>query len=168
MSKMGLYEDLIKWFMNSDYLQFRCVVADKTGLDYDRFQINHDDWYYRMYYLLLGKTLNETNEYSIYIDIKDTCSSRKVEELKNVLNRSYYDFYASMIQKVQQIHSHEVELLQLADLFIGAVGYQNNGLISSPAKLEIIKLLGENTGCRLDATTSLAKKKFNIFVWEAR
>lgn len=167
-NKKRLYKDLIEFFFQSDYLQFRCVVADKNGLDYKRFQINHDDWYYRMYYLLLGKSLIETNQYNIYIDIKDTCSNEKVKKLKNVLNNSYYDFSSSMINKIQQIHSHEVELLQMSDLFIGTIGYSNNGLASSDAKLDVVNLVKEYSRSNLCSTSQLSDRKFNIFVWEAR
>ena len=165
--KIGLYKDLIELFFQNYFLQFRCVVADKNGLDYQRFRINHDDWYYRMYYLLLGKSLIEKNQYNIYIDIKDTCSNEKVKELKNVLNRSYYNFSSSMVMKVQQIHSHEVELLQLSDLLIGAVGYCNNGLRSSDAKLAVVELIKDYSKSNLRSSSPLFDKKFNIFVWEA-
>lgn len=165
---MPLYSDLMDYFFENDYLQFRAIVANKEGLDYERFGISHDDWYYRMYYLLLGKSLMENNQYNVYIDIKDTCSQNKVNRLKEVLNNSYYDFSASMIQKVQQIHSHEVELMQLNDLLIGALGYCNNGLNSSEAKLKVIELLRKHSGISLLNSTSLSERKFNIFVWEAK
>lgn len=168
MGKIDLYWDIIKYFFSVDYLEFRCVVADKNKLEYDRFKITHDDWYYRMYYLLLGKSLNENNEYNIYIDIKDTCSNDKVKKLKHVLNNSYYDFSSSMILKVQQLHSHEVELLQLGDLLIGAIGYCNNGLQTSEAKLSVIDIIRNYTNTDLKHSTRLYEKKFNIFEWEAR
>lgn len=155
-------------FFENEHLQFRCVVANKKGLDYDRFNINHDDWYYRMYYLLLGKSLIEYNEYSIYIDIKDTCSNEKVRKLKNVLNNSYYDFSSSMIVKIQQIHSHEVEILQLNDLFIGAIGYCNNELHSSTAKLNVIDILKKYSKSSMRNSSTLSNKKFNIFIWKAQ
>lgn len=167
-SKMDLYRELIEYFFANDSMQFRCVVADKEGLDYERFQINHDDWYYRMYYLLLGKSLMETNQYGIYIDIKDTCSNEKVEKLKNVLNNSYYDFSSAMIKKIQQVRSHEIEILQLTDLLIGAIGYRNNDLLTSNAKLEVVELVSEYSGSDLCTTTPLNHRKFNVFVWEAR
>lgn len=165
---LELYKDLMDYFFQSDFLQFRCVVANKEGLDYERYNITHDDWYYRMYYLLLGKSLAEYNKYNIYIDIKDTCSQQKVNKLKEVLNNSYYDFSSSMIMKVQQIHSHEVELLQLNDLLIGAIGYCNNGLSSSEAKMDVIEILRKYSGLSLLNSSPLSDKKFNIFVWEAK
>ena len=166
--KIDFYRELIEFFFDTDYLQFRCLVADKTRLDYDRFGINHDKWYYRMYYLLLGKSLLENNSYNIYVDIKDTCSSEKVQKLKTVLNNSYYDFSSTMIKKIQHVHSHEIELLQLNDLFIGAIGYCNNKLKSSEAKTSVVDILKRYSGSNLTVSSSLSDRKFNIFVWEAR
>ncbi len=73
-----------------------------------------------------------------------------------------------MIMKVQQIHSHEVELLQLNDLLIGAIGYCNNGLSSSEAKMDVIEILRKYSGLSLLNSSPLSDKKFNIFVWEAK
>ena len=165
---MPFYEELIDYFFDNSFLEFRCVIANKEGLNYERFGITHDDWYYRMYYLLLGKSLLENNKYNIYIDIKDTCSQKKVDKLKEVLNYSYYDFSSSMIQKIQQIHSHEVELMQLTDILIGAIGYRNNNRRTSKAKMEITEILCKKTNSTLKKTSLFNERKFNIFVWEAK
>lgn len=168
MSKMLMYEEIIDLFFSEDSMQFRCVIADKTDLDYERFNITHDDWYYRMYYLLLGKTLLETNQYNIYLDIKDTCSGTKTNKLKQILNNSYYDFSAEMIRKIQLVNSHHVGILQITDLFIGAIGYYNNGYSNSPSKLAFVELLKSKAPNDLNSTTPLNYRKFNIFKWGAR
>lgn len=168
ISKLEYYKELIIFFKESDYLQFRCIIADKESLDLKRFSLSYDDWYYRMYYLLLGKTLKEENVYNIYIDIKDTCGGKKINELKNVLTRSYYDFYDSMFKNVQLVHSHEVEILQLTDLFIGAIGYKCSGLETSLAKLKVIDLLESTFKRDISNNTPRYYNKFNIFNWEGR
>ena len=165
---LPFYEEMISYFFVCDSLRFRCIIADKTNLDHVRFEQSHDDWYYKMYYLLLGKSLAENNAYNIYLDIKDTCSITKVQHLHDLLNRSYFSFSSAMIKKIQHIHSHEVEMMQLNDLFIGAIGYHNNRLAISEAKLNVIELLKNISGRALDGSTPLFDKKFNLFVWEAR
>lgn len=167
-AKKAFYEELLDYFFTSPHLQFRCVIADKSSLNFDQFGLSHDDWYYRMYYLLLGKSLVETNTYSIYIDIKDTCSGDKVRKLKEVLNNSYYDFTSTMIHRVQQVHSHEVELMQVTDLLVGAIGYCNNGHDTSLAKLDVVRNIKALTGINLCASTPLCEQKFNLFVWRGR
>ena len=166
--KTDYFKDVINFFCTNEVLKARIIIADKSGLNYSKFNITHDDWYYRMYYLLLGKTLSEDSEYNIFLDIKDTNSIEKVHKLQNVLNNSYYDFSGKMIKHIQHVHSHEVELIQLTDLLIGAVSYKNNRLISSPAKLEVVDYLSERTGKVLTISTPLYEDKFNILKWEAR
>ncbi|MBI9014060.1 MAG: DUF3800 domain-containing protein [Clostridiales bacterium] len=164
-NKIGFFKELIDFFFERSDIFFRCIIADKDSLKLDQHNLSHDDWYYRMYYLLLSKKLDEKSEYNIYIDIKDTCSGLKVIKLKEVLNGSYYDFSSRMIQKLQQVHSHETNLMQLCDLFIGAIGYNNNGYASSKSKLEVIEHLKNKSGCSLDRRTPLSNEIFNLFVW---
>ena len=66
------------------------------------------------------------------------------------------------------MRSHEVELLQLADLLIGAVSYANRGLTTSPAKLAVIEDVRRRSGYRLTRTTLLQEDKVNLFRWQAR
>lgn len=166
-AKIDYYKDLIDYFCDNKKLSSRVIIADKSTLNYDKYNLSHDDWYYRIYYLLLGKTLDEGSEYNIFLDIKDTNSNQKIKKLQTVLNNSYYSFAAAMIKGIQHIRSEEVELVQLTDLIIGAVAYKNNRLTGSPAKLEIAEYLSEKTGKVLTISTSPYERKFNIFKWEA-
>ena len=164
-SKVNFYRELIEMFFNDDDLKFRCIIADKSVLDYNKYRITHDGWYYRMYYLLLGKSLFENNRYNIYIDKKDTCSVNKVRELKKILKNSYYDFASTMISKVQQVDSKEIEIIQLNDIFVGAVGYCNNHFQSSDIKLEMVEMIRSYSNSDLLSSTPLSQNKFNLFVW---
>src|ERR1035437_10368033 len=94
-----------------------------------------------MYFNMLKVILNPEYAHNIYIDIKDTKSCEKVQKLEEVLRNDKYDFSKEIIKKVQQVRSHEVELIQLADLFTGAVSYINRGLSSSVAKTELIEYI---------------------------
>lgn len=167
LTQIDYYKEVIDYYFEKDYLSCRVIIADKSELDYPKYRISHDDWYYRMYYLLLGKTLIETNQYNIYIDIKDTCSNQKIKRLHEILSRSYYDFAGLMILKIQQIRSHESELLQMIDLIIGAVAYKNNELAGSAAKLELCRYLEEKAGKGLTKSTGRCEEKFNILKWRA-
>ena len=89
---------------------------------------------------MLKAILQPEFAHNIYIDIKDTRSREKVHKLENVLRNDKYDYNKEIIKKVQQVRSHEVELVQLADLLIGAVSYVSRGLNTSDAKNELIEL----------------------------
>ena len=163
-----MYLDVVDYFFDDDDLRFRCVVAaDKAALDHDRFKQSHDEWYYKMYYTLISFLLKPRNTYRIYIDIKDTKSEEKVEKLHETLCNSALDFSRKMIQRVQQVRSHEVSHIQLADLLIGAMSYKARGLNTSDAKTKILKRIASRSGYALDKSTLYKEDKFNILYWHA-
>ncbi len=165
--KIDFYTDLVNYFLSNDKLGFRAlIVPDKSKVQNDIFDQDWDSFYYKMYYQMLKGILNPRNTYNIFVDIKDTNGSTKREKLLEVLNNLKNDAQFNKqlpINYIQAVRSHEVELIQLADLLIGAVCYVNRGLQTSPAKLKIIELLKEETGYPLTATTFLNESKFNIF-----
>ena len=166
-SKIEYYKDVINYFFDDDDLQFRVlVVSNKTDIDYEKFNHTHDTFYYKMYFGMLKAILNPENSHHIYIDIKDTKSKEKVHKLEQVLRNDKYDYSKEIIKKVQQVRSHEVEILQLADLLVGATAYVNRGLANSKAKNELINLIKHRSKYSLTKSTLLKERKFNVFIWE--
>lgn len=164
---LPFYRELVAFFLNDTALRFRGVlVPDKSILNHDEYDQTHDDWYYKMYYLMLQYVFSAPHSYNVYLDIKDTRGSDKVQHMHDVLCNKIYDFDHQTIRRVQQIRSHESPILQLADLLIGAVAYQNRGLEGSEAKLRLIEdlkiRLGENI---LTRTSSFGAEKFNLLRW---
>ena len=136
-AKLDFYSALIDFFFDNQDLHFRAlIVPDKAKLNHAAYQQSHDDWYYKIYFDLLKVVLAPGSTYQIFLDIKDTRSARKVAKLHEVLTNNMYDFSRSIVHNLQNVRSHEIELLQLCDLLIGVVSYVNRGLTSSPAKQE--------------------------------
>lgn len=168
LGKLDYYKEVINYFFDNKNLHFRgLVVPDKSAIDYKRFNHNHDTFYYKMYYGMLKAIFRPHYSHHIYIDIKDTRSREKVHKLEEVLRNDNYDYTKDIIKKVQQVRSHEVELLQLADLIIGAISYVNRGLDESKAKLELIELIRKRSEYSLTKSTLLQERKFNLFIWKA-
>lgn len=172
-SKLDVYADLINYFFDDDDLHFRAlIVPDKSKLDHSRFRQSHDEWYYKMYFDMLKHLLNPSDHYEIYIDIKDTHSYRRAQKLRDVCCNSMYDFSHSIIKRIQPIRSDEVEIMQLVDLLIGAIGYHNRNFpantTKSLAKQKLIDLIIDRSGYKLNRTTLLREDKCNLFFWEAR
>lgn len=166
-SKIEYYKDVINYFFDDDDLQFRVlVVSDKSNIDYEKFKHTHDTFYYKMYFGMLKAILNPEFSHHIYIDIKDTRSKEKVHKLEQVLRNDKYDYSKEIIKKVQQVRSHEVEILQLADLLVGAMAYINRNLSNSKSKNELIELIKKRSKYSLNKSTLLKERKFNIFIWE--
>lgn len=165
MNKINFYKEIIDYFFENDNLAFRgLVVRNKNLLDHEKYNQTHDEWYYKMYFKLLSRIINNSMRNDIYLDIKDTKGSSRRYKLQEVLSNSIYDFNKDIVYNIQAIDSRESSILQVVDLFIGALGYTNRNLKTSKAKLEIIKYIKEKTGYSLIKTTLPAENKFNIFV----
>lgn len=165
--QLDYYKSVVDFVFNRA-ICFRAIVANKAQLRHEDFSQTHDEWYYKMYYLLLRELIDVRNEYRIFLDIKDTHGGTKVRKLHDVLNHSLYEFCDETIQGVQQILSYESELLQVADLLIGCVGYIQRGLKTSEAKIALAEYIQDKAGSTLRRTSPHSEEKFNIFVWQAR
>jgi hypothetical protein len=167
-AKAQFYLDLVDYFFDDDDLHFRAlIVPDKNLLRHERFGQTHDDWYYKMYFDLLKVLIDPEYRYHIYVDLKDTHGKAKIAKLWDVLANSQYDFSRSIIERIQTVRSHEVSLVQLADLLIGAVSYANRGLSSNEGKLKIVERVRKRCRYDLTRTTLLREDKVNLFRWAA-
>lgn len=168
-ARLDFYTSLINFFFNEPDLHFRAlIVPDKAVLEHEKFGHDHDTWYYKMYFDMLKVILSPHDQYRIYLDIKDTKSAEKVRKLHEVLCNNMYDFERQIIERVQNVRSHEIELLQLADLLIGAVSYINRGLSSSSAKRTVIETIKKLSHYSLTRSTLLKENKVNVFRWHAQ
>lgn len=166
-SRRNFYLELLEWFFSTPGADFRAlVVQNKQKLNHEAFnEGSHDTFYYKMYFSLLSKMLSPDCTYNIYLDIKDTRSRVKLRHLKEVLCHNVFDFTSQMIGHIQNIHSGEAELMQLADFLIGAVAYRHRHLDSNPVKREIVAAIEKHIGRSLLLSSPLAEGKFNVFVF---
>lgn len=172
-SKLDLYKDLVNYYFDDDDLHFRAlIIPDKSKLDHQRFNQTHDEWYYKMYFDMLKVIFHPMDRFEVYIDIKDSNSYHKAQKLREVCSNSMYDFSQSIIQRLQPIRSEEVQIMQLTDILIGAIAYENrsfpDGFQKSSAKQEIISLIKKRSGYTMKKTTLLREDKLNLFRWDAR
>ncbi|GGN31609.1 MULTISPECIES: DUF3800 domain-containing protein [Marinomonas] len=167
--RLDFYLDVIDYFFDDDDCHFRgLVVPDKTVLNHHNFGQTHDDWYYKMYFVMLKSIFDPESKYRVYIDIKDTLGHEKITKLHDVVCNSHYDFSQHMIEKMQRIHSHEAEQLQVADLLIGALAYLHRGLTTNQAKLDLISRIKERSGYQLTRNTLIRESKFNLLIWNGQ
>ncbi|MFR9086029.1 MAG: DUF3800 domain-containing protein [Oscillospiraceae bacterium] len=171
-SKEALYMALVDYFLQEKSLSFRAVVAkDKVNLNHAKYNSgSHDLWYYKAYYYLLDAMIGYSEEYRIFIDIKDTCGGSKVRKLQEVLCNNKYDFKHEVIKDIEQVKSNESEILQLADLIMGAIGFYHNGhydkVGASKAKVAVVNRLFEQYKTAIVSGTTRNTPKMNIFLWK--
>jgi len=167
-SRLDFYKELIDYFFASE-ITFRCVlIKNKQNIDNAKFNLgDHNAFYYKVIYLLLyNRYVNdEGNNYNVILDIKDTRGKVRLNKLKEVLDHKFNN--NSPFKYFQNIRSHENELIQLTDFFIGAIAYRTRGLHkkenSSKVKKELIKYLEEKSGYSINQGTEPWIEKFNIF-----
>lgn len=157
----SMYSELVEYFFMTD-MKFRAVIVDKTKIDENRPEYTFNDFYFRMYFQLLHQHIDLEYNYNVYFDIKDTCSMKKLEKLKEILK------WNASIQNFQFIKSHESVFMQLADVLMGAINYnlriQREDILGKViAKRKIVNKIEQHANISLSATTPLSKKNFNLF-----
>lgn len=157
-SQYPFYNELIDYFFSNSSLEFRAIIVDKRHMNHKAFNQSHADFYDKMYYQLLNKKIHPEHTYNIYMDIKDTYSYLKAKSLKAYLQRDY-----SNIRNLQVIKSYESELMQLADVLIGALNYKLRGLNKVTAKNNIIEKIEKHCDRPLTQRTPKNENKFNLF-----
>jgi hypothetical protein len=168
-AQVEFYHDVLDYFFDDDDLCFRAIVIpNKSKLRHSAFGQTHDEWYYKMYFDMLKVIFSPHARYRVYLDYKDTQGAAKVEHLHKIICNNMYDFSHQIVERMQLVRSHEVELLQLADLLIGAIAYANRGLNGSTAKTTLVSRMRERSGYSLTRTTLYRENKVNLLRWQAR
>lgn len=161
-SQFECYKEIVEYFFATD-LKFRSIIIDKSRLNHCSFGQTHNDFYDKMYFQLLNHKLNLSDDYNIYIDIKDTYSYLKARSLKSYLERDYKN-----IRTLQVIRSYESELMQLTDILMGAINYKLRGLNKVTAKNRMIELIEKSCNRPITFPTGKNEDKFNLFFIELK
>lgn len=167
-ARIDFYRGVVDYFFGEPNLWFRAwIIRDKFKLNHDYFnQGSHDSFYYKMYYYMLDPLIKPPGVYYVYLDVKDTRSSRRVRKLWDVLCNKKRDFEKDLIARVQSVRSDEVVLMQLADLLIGAVCYGNKPeLVKSEAKQEVVRHVEKKLRRKVIGSTTGSEEKFNFFTF---
>jgi len=162
------YSDLVKLFFKTDDLNFRAVVIPKNRLDHELFSQTDDEFYYKMQYLMITNIVKNNNpaSFKVYIDYKDNWSHYRSKKLEQYLSHKI-DFALCKFQ-AQPVRSHESELIQLADLLIGATSYKSNKYKNEDPerpKRRIVDLIEKSAIQRLNQSSPVTSEKMNIFLW---
>lgn len=157
------YEALINYFFDDDDLHFRVLVVDNKQYYDHQKNSSYDEWYFKMYFQTLRGLIDPESKYNIYIDIKDTCSKKRIDKLQEVICNSIYDFDHKKVQKIQAVRSESIAVMQIVDILTGALSYYCRDIRTSESKNKLIQLIKHRSGYNLKKTTLYRESKFNIF-----
>ncbi|MBM6498042.1 hypothetical protein [Flavobacterium macrobrachii] len=60
--KINFYMDLINYFFDVEYLGFRSIIIDKSKLNHEILDSDHDEFYYKMNFLLIKQLLRPSEQ----------------------------------------------------------------------------------------------------------
>jgi len=162
-NRKDFYMSMIDLFLFENPLAFRCIVVDRNVLDHETYNRGDEELgFYKIYYQMLIHWLKPGHTYSIYCDTKFNKIRGRFIDLRDIMRRKLSG--KARIMSLEQVSSTNQPLIQLADLFTGAVGYSWNGRTGSEFKLEFCNELATKIGLSgLNVTTKRTEEKFNIF-----
>lgn len=139
MSKLPEYKEVVNIFRYCcDQLYFKAIVVDTHQMNIKKFNKgNRDDAIDHMFYQFLvhmfGRHLGEEDKCIVNLDFRN--SSQKLSDLQRVTNnglRKEYGFQHDPIRELRAIDSKDSCYIQIADILMGAIGYQVNGDCDKP------------------------------------
>jgi type I restriction-modification system DNA methylase subunit len=163
--KLGFYRAVLEWFVATEDVSFRALVLPDKQQVFTRVpKEKREDIYYSLYYELLKNTITPGNSYRAFLDIKDTRGREKLDELGRWLEMNYPSLKKEERPQLQHVRSHEIRLLQVTDLLLGAVGFARRPVAAndSAAKRALVSLLEEKLNQKLTANSQAGMDKFSI------
>lgn len=159
---LDAYKALIDYFF-ANQMHFRCIVIEKSRLNYQEFQDGDDELgYYKFYYEMLIKWLQRPGQHAVLLDFKKNKEFDRYKVLQRCLDARLPQ--GAVLKSLNVIHSHDTPLAQIVDLLTGATAAKWSGVQAGSPKAEFIKHIELKRGSSLTAiNSSPAFSKFNLF-----
>ncbi len=159
------YKRLVDFFFEEDSLRFRVIVVNQEKLDVDKYHAGDEELgFYKFYYEMLIKWIEEGNEYLILLDFKKNKGSDRHKTLRRVIENK--ERGRTIIKDLTIIDSSQTPLSQLCDLLTGAVAADWCGLTEGRPKADLAEYIANKCGySSLCIVSPLPQpcSKFNIF-----
>ena len=179
--KFTEYRALIDLFFSVNRLfHFKAIVVDTQEIDHRRYSRGDAElgFYKLMYQFLLhsfGAYLRPADRCIVYLDQRTT-SRYKLSTLCAILNnglRKKYHFNYGPVRNIQAVQSKENDLIQIADVLMGAIGYEMNGAHvrtgAKRSKVLLAEYIASKTGLvNLQQQTPHSSKQFSIWHFHFR
>lgn len=167
--KIGTYKKLVDYFFELPAYKasFNCIVVDKREIALEKYHNGDLELaFYKFIYQLLKKRIKTDTKYYLMFDFKPTKVKERLSNLGSYLDSFLYVEHANAatVKHIQGYSSDENVLLQLADLFSGAVAYSfNESPSKQPKHILATYIASKLSRDNLKFCSSPSEKKFNIF-----
>ena len=152
---------------------FHCLVIRRDQIDWKRHAGDKELGYYKFVHWLARKRIEPGESYVLTLDWRTTRKDHRLSELRDVLNhcgRKDHNLRHDCFREVRAKPSKKDDLLQAADVLLGAVGYhyarRHRGRGGSPAKNDLADRIA--LGIQrpsLDFASHRSEKRFNVWRW---
>ena len=160
------YEAIIDFIARRPDVHFRCIVVDKTKVDSDKyFKNDRQLGFWVFYWHCLKQWMGNGNTYFVSIDFKPSSLLSGPRRLKEILENEC--MRRAWVRSLDCVDSKENLFCQIADILIGAVGYEENELTTSATKRAFCAHVAQAFGRKnLRGTDYPSQLKFNVFrIW---
>lgn len=176
--KLNEYRELVNLFFSlNNALHFKSIVFDTSLIDYRSYSKGDRELgFYKFWYQFLlhsfGPYADKKDDgYIVFLDQRH--SSYKLSTLCKILNNGMKKKYGERIKinifrNIQPIDSKKSNILQLADVLMGAIGYHWNNCHTRTearkAKILLAEYIAKKAGLvSLAQQTSYGKRDFSIW-----
>jgi hypothetical protein len=158
-AKLGLYKSVLDAFFDQGEARFCCMRLRRASIDYEKDHGGDvESAFYWGYSMALSRILEPGNRYEIFIDALTDQRPNRVMDLRASINAQWIQrqletgvFVEELVRDIKATDSKRFDLLQLADLIVGAVGYAVDGChrlpAASPAKISLMEHISARVGC---------------------
>ena len=161
--RLGDYRALVDFFFDRAELRFRAIVVEQDKVRLEAYHGKDRELaFYKFYYEMLEKWLEEPGEYLVLLDYKQNRGADRYTTLRTYLERHLRG--VAWVADLTVIDSRESPLAQLCDLLTGAVAAAYNGTRTDGPKEALAQYIARRAGFEtLRTPTALHAYKFNIF-----
>jgi hypothetical protein len=179
--KISEYIALMDLFFSlSRSFHFKAIVVDTQEMDHRKYNKNDSElgFYKLMYQFLLhsfGDYLTPTDQCIVHLDQRTT-SKYKLSTLCAILNnglKKKYGLDNKPIRNIQGLNSKGSDFIQVADILMGAIGYEMNGAHTRTnakrAKVNLAEVIARKAGLvNLQQPTPRSSRHFSIWHFHFR
>jgi len=179
--KLEEYRALIDLFFSVNRaFHFKAIIVDTQEMDNRRYNKGDAElgFYKMMYQFLLhsfGEYLQPEDRCVIFLDQRTT-SKYKLSTLCAILNnglRKKYNFSVPPVKNIQALDSKSSDFIQVADVIMGAIGYEMNGvhtrMDAKRSKVLLAEYIAQKAGIvNLQQPTPRSQRHFSIWHFHFR
>jgi hypothetical protein len=165
-TKLAAYQAVVDFIAAQPDVHFRCIVVDKTKVDHDKcFQNDRQLGFWVFYWHCLKQWMGNGNTYFVSLDFKPESLRSGPRRLRQALENECIK--RCWLKSLECVDSRHNPFCQVADVFIGAVGYEQNALAGSPAKRSLAAHIARTYGRRdLKGNDMPSIQRFNVWrIW---